>query len=129
MSEANLAIVRQMYDAFAKRDIDTIVDLVDPDIELHQTDLLPWGGDYHGHEGLMTFFGKLVEHIDSQVTHEKLISAGDHVVQVGRTSGTVNATGRTFSIDEVHVWKLRDGKAVHFESYVDTPAMLEALRS
>src|SRR5262249_12593682 len=68
-----------------------------------------------------------VEHIQSQVVMENLFSAGDHVVQTGRTHGTVVANGATFDIPETHVWEVRDGKVVALRAYIDTPAMLEAL--
>ena len=48
-------------------------------------------------------------------------------MQVGRTAGTVNATGVEFDVDEVHVLTLRDGKVVRFAATIDTPAMLDAL--
>jgi len=31
-------------------------------------------------------------------------------------------------VPEVHVWTLRDGKVTAAEFYIDTPAMLSALR-
>jgi ketosteroid isomerase-like protein len=48
-------------------------------------------------------------------------------VQIGRTAGTVVATGAPFDVAETHVWTVRDGRAVRFRAYVDTPAMLDAL--
>ena len=52
---------------------------------------------------------------------------GDSVVAVGHSHGTVKANGNSFDIAIVHVWHLRDGKAVLFEPYVDTAGMLKAL--
>ena len=46
-----------MYDAFAATDLETILAVTDPDIEVVQTPLLPWGGEFHGHDGLGDFFG------------------------------------------------------------------------
>jgi hypothetical protein len=66
----------------------------------------------------------LVEHIQSQVTTESLFSTGDHVVQSGRTCGTVVADGASFDVPEVQVWEVLDGKVVDFRAYIDTPAML-----
>jgi ketosteroid isomerase-like protein len=62
------------------------------------------------------------------VTTESLFAAGDHVVQAGRTRGKALANGASFDIPEVHVWELRDGKVVRYQVYIDTPAMLDALR-
>ena len=126
--EANVEVVRRMYEAFAATDLETILAVTDPGIEVVQTPLLPWGGEFHGQEGLGEFFGKLTGAISSRVTIHNVFAAGDQVVQVGRTAGTVNATGAEFDVDEVHVLTLRDGKVVRFAATIDTPAMLDALR-
>lgn len=125
--DANVKLVRRLYDAFAASDFDTILAVMDPELVVTQADALPWGGEFHGYEGLATFFGRLREHITSEVTHAALYGAGDHAVQFGRTAGTVNATGAAFDIDEMHLFTIRDGRVVRFEAYIDTPAMLSAL--
>jgi uncharacterized protein len=125
----NVSTIRRVYDAMQSRDANAMQELFAADITLRQSPQLPWGGEYQGHDGAFTFFLKLVEHIDSQVTTESLFAAGDHVVQTGRTRGTVVANGAPFDVAEVHVWELRAGKVVGFQAYIDTPAMLDALRS
>ena len=126
-ADDNLALTRRIYDAFAGRDVATLLEVMDDDIVLRQAPELPWGGEFHGHEGALTFFGTLIGTISSTVTAEGLFAAGDQVVQHGRTSGTVVATGAPFDVPEVHVWTFRDGRAVRFDAYIDTPAMLAAL--
>lgn len=125
----NVDLVHRLYAALAAVDLDTILQIFDPDVEVHQTDELPWGGDFQGHEGLGRFFGLLREHITSTVTIQTVYAAGDEVVQIGRTSGTVNATGNPFDVQEMHLLTVRDGKVVRFEAHIDTPAMVEALRT
>jgi ketosteroid isomerase-like protein len=124
----NVATIERVYHALAARDASAIQEVFAPDVTIRQSPELPWGGDYEGLDGAFTFFLTLVEHIESQVTTESLFAAGDHVVQTGRTRGTVRANGASFDIPEVHVWELRDGKVVRYQVYIDTPAMLEALR-
>lgn len=116
-----------LYNAFATRDMPKIFQIIDPEITVFQTDELPWGGDYKGYEGLRNFFGKLLEHLDSRVTPEEYIEAGDCVMAIGRTSGKIRKTGEDFDVRVAHLWTFRDGKAVRFEAYIDTPAMLSAL--
>jgi ketosteroid isomerase-like protein len=125
--EANVKTVRRLYDAFAATDLETILALTDLEIEIVQTPLLPWGGEFHGQEGLGEFFGKLTGAISSRVTIHNVFASGDQVVQVGRTAGTVNGSGVEFDVDEVHVLTLRNGKIVRFAATIDTPAMLDAL--
>jgi ketosteroid isomerase-like protein len=123
----NVELVRRLYAALAAVDLDAILEIFDAGVEVHQTPELPWGGDFHGHDGLGQFFGLLREHITSRVTIDSVYAAGDVVVQIGRTAGTVNATGTPFDVQEVHLLTVRDGKVVRFDAHIDTPAMLEAL--
>ena len=127
MAQSNVEAIQQLYVAFLKRELMTILKLVDTGIEVKQTELLPWGGHYKGLTGLQEFFSKLLAKVDSKVEFEHWIDAGDAVVAVGRSHGTVTATGKEFDVAVTHVWRLKNGKAVSFEAYVDTPAMLLAL--
>jgi uncharacterized protein len=125
----NTELIARTYRAMAEGDLETMLAIVDPSITIWQTEALPWGGRYEGIDGFAEFFGKLRGTITSKVAVEQIFGAGDHVVEVGRTRGTVNATGAEFDVAEVHVWELRDGKAVSFRAYIDTPAMLAALET
>lgn len=127
MEHPNVLVVRRLYDAMAAGDLDTIFEIFDANVEINQTPELPWGGEFHGHDGLGKFFGKLSNHISSKVTIEAVFAAGEKVVQVGRTAGTVKATDHAFDIHEVHILTIRDNKVVRFEAHIDTPAMLAAL--
>ena len=128
MSASNLKLVRELYDAFARRVIPVVLAWLHPDVEMQQTELVPWGGRYRGHEGAREFFARVIGAIDSAVTIERFIDAGDHVA-VGRTRGRTREGGVAFDMAVVHVWTVRDGRITRFEVYIDTPAMREALAS
>ena len=98
-----------------------------PDFVVTQDARLPWGGRYEGPDGFATLGLALLEAIDSKVTTDALFEADGDVFQVGRTRGTVQATGATFDIPEVHRWTIADGLAVRAHFAIDTPAMLTAL--
>jgi ketosteroid isomerase-like protein len=126
MSE-NTELVVRIYDAMAARDLDALLTMIDPSVTVWQTEELPWGGHYEGIEGFGAFALNLIGTITSAVEIERIYEAGNHVVQSGRTRGTVNATGVEFDVAETHIWELRDGKAVAMRAYIDTPAMRAAL--
>jgi ketosteroid isomerase-like protein len=85
VSAASLQIVRDLYEAFARRDLPAVVGWLAGDCEIRQTERLPSGGRYRGHDGARQFFAKLTGSVDSMVTVEPLIDAEDHVAVVGRT--------------------------------------------
>lgn len=117
----------RLYIAFVERDIPTIIGIVDPEIMVSQTELLPWGGTYQGLEGLQQFFGKLLTHINSQVEITEFIEAENKVILIGNTRGTVLANGNPFDVRLAHVWTFCDGKAWRFEAHIETEKMLQAL--
>ena len=123
----SIETVQSIYDAFARGDLEAVMNECAADVVITQDPALPWGGRYVGRDGLAEFASKLVGTIESKVDTEQLFEAGDHVVQQGRTKGTVRNNGAPFDIPECHVWTLRDGVVVKAEFYIDSPAMLAAL--
>ncbi len=129
MPRDNVTVVRDGYEAFRRGDIQAIFGVLDPDVEFSQSDEVPWGGRYRGHDQVRVFFERLTSSIESRVDPDRFVDAGDVVVAVGHTRGVARATGKSFEVPAVHVWTLRDGKVVRFEAYIDHPRMLAALRS
>ena len=124
---SNIAIIRELYEAFATDGLDRVLELCDPDCVVTQDPALPWGGRHQGLDGVATFGALLGGTIHSVITSDELFEAGDRVIQYGRSRGTVLSSGATFDSPEVHVWTLRDGKVAAAEFYVDTVEMLRAL--
>ena len=128
MSQENVAVVRSAYDAFRRGNVQMIFHLLHAEIEIYQSEGVPWGGTYKGHQEIASFIEKLTETIESRVEPDQYIEdEAGHVVAVGHTRGRVRATGREFDVPAVHVWTIREGKAVKFEAYIDTAEMRVAL--
>jgi hypothetical protein len=125
----DVAIVQAIYAAMAERDITALVALLDPEVVITQDPALPWGGRHVGHDGFARFGLTLTGTIDSAVTTDAVFRADGDVVQVGRTRGTVRASGAPFDVAEVHRWTIRAGRAVAAHFSIDTDAMLAALAS
>ena len=137
MHPDNVTAVRNLYDAYRRQDTAAFFQSLDPEVEVYQSESLPWGGRYKGTDqvkgfGMTLMLGnitsKLTEHFDARVEVDQIIDTGDHVVAVGRSRGRVRANGQQFDLAVAHVWTLRQGKVRRFEVYLDTPAMLNALR-
>ena len=127
MSSKPIEVIQQLYGAFDRRDVAQIFGLFSSDIEIVQSEEVPWGGVYRGHEEAREFFTKLTERINSTLEIERYIVAEDQVAVVGWTCGTVNATGAKYRVPIVHTWKVRDGKAVRVHFLIDNATMLAAL--
>jgi hypothetical protein len=124
---APVEVVEAIYEGFRQKDMAKVFGVLAADVEMTQSTELPWGGIYRGHEGAREFFGRLRSNVNSSVTIERMISAGDHVAAIGWTEGTVNATGAAFRVPIVHLWEVRAGKGVRVQFCIDHPTMLQAL--
>jgi ketosteroid isomerase-like protein len=125
MDTKSIEIIAELYAALARRDLPAIMKLIDPEIIVWQIPLLPWGGEYHGIEGVQQFFGQLFRLVDSQLSVEEFIDTGDRVIVIGWARGQVKATG---VVRAVHVWTVKGGRGARFEPNVDTPKMVEVLK-
>ena len=123
----NVETVKQVYDAFRRRDLAAALALCAPDVVIDQSGEVPWGGHYEGHEGARTFHARLARLIDSTLAPESFIDAGDSVVAIGRTRGTVRLDGARYDVPIAHVWTLRGGLVVRAQYFIDNPTMLVAL--
>lgn len=128
MSAADLETMRGLYDAFARRDLDSLRAAIHPSFVMEQSEVFPWGGKCRGPDGFFAFLGSLLSYVDPTLEIEDLFDAGDHIVQVGYTTGTVLAHGTPFRVRELHIWQLRDGLLTSYQIHVDAAAMLAALR-
>ncbi len=127
MTVANIEVIKRIYEAFARQDLEGVLALVDTECVVTQDASLPWGGRYVGHDGVSTFAFALMESSDSAVIVESLFEADGRVIQCGRSRGTVRANGKVFDVPEVHIWTVKDGKVLAAHFAIDTPAMLAAL--
>jgi len=123
----NLALVRKVYEAFDNQDLVALLELTHPECVVTQDSSLPWGGTFVGHEGVTSFAMLLLGTVSSTLATGELFEADGKVIQSGRTSGTVLASGKAFDVPEVHVWTIKDNKIIGAHFSIDTPAMAAAL--
>jgi len=127
MSEQdNLRLVQEGYGDFSRGDIQTLLGKFADDIEWVIPGSNPLSGTYKGRNRVGDFFKRLSDLTEiSAFEPREFIAQGDKVVVLGRETGQVKSTGRTFQSDWAMAFTLRDGKVVRFQEYADT-ANLEA---
>jgi hypothetical protein len=127
VSRPAIEVIEAIYEAFELRDMPAVFKLFSAGIEIVQTDRLPWGGTFQGHDGARRFLTGLTSQINPSLRIDRFIICGDEVVAIGWTRGKVNATGAAYRAPIVHVWRVREGKATRVQFFVDGPVMLAAL--
>jgi uncharacterized protein len=113
MSQANVELVRTIYERFRAGDPDGALALHDPEVEVHDRPEVPDPQVYRGHQGVLSSLSASRAAFQGlDVLPEEFLEVGDRVIVVFRFQGTGRESG--IPIDErlAHVWTIRDGKAV-----------------
>ena len=131
MSQENVELMRGLYDAFGRGDVEAVLGRMDEGIEWNEAenfiyaDRNPYVGPQAVLEGVFMRLGS--EWDDFTVTPEEWLDAGNHVVVLGTYTGTHRETGREVRAQFAHVWGVRGGKVVSFQQYTDTKQFADAL--
>ena len=129
--EENIRIVQQLYAAFAKRDINTIVGLLSSEVEWGEPEnpFNPAGGKRHGHQGFLEWLNIGRQAEDIQVLEpRKMLTDDDSVAVVGYMKCLAIPTGKTYESDFVHLVTIKGGKVTKFQEFFDTYVAGEAFR-
>jgi ketosteroid isomerase-like protein len=127
VSQENVEIVRELWDAYLRGDYAAVFSALDPEIEFRPPPEFPDFQIYHGHEGIRRAFsswlGTWEEH-RSEVP--EYIDAGDQVVATNHQWGKVKGTGTEVENTAYNVLTLRAGKVIRYEMFFERRAAFEA---
>jgi SnoaL-like domain len=126
MSQENVDLMLEFYDAFNRRDWDAFVPLVDDEVEI-ESRLVAMEGGYHGHEGLRRWWDDFLGAFpDYSLDIEELRDLGD--VTLGHLRGWGHAADSTTPLvdSEWHPVRWRDGKVVWWRNCLTEAEALEA---
>lgn len=125
---SNVDVIAALYQSFGNGDIPAVLSHFDAAIDWQEPESLPLKGQTGPQAVAEHIFGAVIQLVpDLKVLPSEIHGAGDVVFGVGTYTGTGAATGRALEAPFVHVWRMRDGKAVGFRTYTDTHAWLKAL--
>jgi uncharacterized protein len=121
--QENIALVKKLYEAFARGDVQTILDHLTEDVQWSNPgpSIVPYFGDRTGPGPVREFFDQLVGTQENvNLTIDQFIAQGDAVATLGRFTGRVKATGRPFNSLVGHFFTIRDGKVARWIGLGDT---------
>ncbi len=130
MSEVDVSTLRRAYEAFNRGDQEGTVKDFDPDIEWHELEGNPQSpGIFRGTDAVVgEVFAAISEHWEEfEADPHDFIDAGEHIIVTGHFRGRPKGEGGTLDAHFAHVWRMRDGKAVHFTNYADTMMWARAM--
>lgn len=117
MSGSNSTVIRNAYDDFAKGNVPSVFAVFDPSITWHVPGHGPLSGDYTGHDQIDAFFQRTMQLSDGTFRIEVHNVLGEDDLVVALVTVLAKRNGSSASFPDVHVWRMRNGKAIEFREY------------
>ena len=128
MSADNIEVVRSIYEAFGRGDVDAVFGAMSDNIEWDESPGMPYGGVYHGRDEIVTkVFGPILTDVDGftadpeeilSLDENRVLAQGQHAGQGAR--GMVDARF-------IHIWTIQDGKVTRYQQLADTKRFCDAV--
>jgi len=129
MSEENVEVVRRAYEAFARGDLDGVLEAMDPDVEWAPA-IAPLLGvePVRGKDALRRFFTQQLPEgfVDFEATPSSIEDLGDTVLVNVRYFGRGRVSGVPVSLEVFSLITLSGGQVVTLRDYETRVAALEA---
>ena len=130
MSNANVKFVQDLYAAFKRRDLQTVLDGLAPEVSwgmVGRAEDVPMAGLRHGKAGAADFFRIMAETVEmTSFEPREFLAAEDKVFISGHWSWIMRNNGRSGENDWLHVFTIRDGKVVSWRGHNDTGLLAAA---
>jgi ketosteroid isomerase-like protein len=131
VSKEDVEAFRRGLDMFNRRDVEALLEELDPEVEWHPALPVLVGGEatvYRGHGGVREMLRDLYEAFaETHVEIWEIRDLGDRLVAIGRT----RARGRESGAETESPWgcvtQYKDGRAIRIRTYLDPKEALEAV--
>jgi ketosteroid isomerase-like protein len=128
VTEDDIATLVGGYEAWNRGEFGAVLELVDPEIEWQPGFGALEAGEHRGADGFQEFVESWLESFDDfHIEPELLIQKDDTVIVVGRQHGRGHGSGIELETRVVHVWTIREGRAVGWWSPRTVDEALAAL--
>jgi ketosteroid isomerase-like protein len=128
MSAEEVELIRRWTDAFNRRDFDTMLDSLDPEVELHEWPTAPGAETYRGPEGALRAIDKWFDVWEwMRVEIEDIVEAGNDRVLV-TLHQRAKGKGSTIEVEikSFNVYTFRDGRLFRIELFTELEPALES---
>ncbi|MFF9808257.1 nuclear transport factor 2 family protein [Streptomyces coeruleorubidus] len=123
----HLTLIRRVYESRMAPEVTS--EVMAPDLVWDITPGFPNSGVYHGWDSVAAdFFAKMTEYESfGPVPEEFYADDAGHVFVFGHYHAETK-TGNTADVRFLHLWTVRDGKAVRMQQIADSHVLQEALK-
>jgi hypothetical protein len=123
----NIAMLRRGYEAISRGDFDSVMEMLDPEIVMHDRPESPDAGTYHGHAGALEALRQTDDFFDDvEMAPEEMHESGDQIVVVLTLRGRGRESGVPVEERIAHLWTVREGRALALRAFTDPGDALRA---
>ncbi len=125
----NALLLRRLYDAFGEGELDVITGSLTEDFALHVVGRNPLAGDYAGKDGLLFFLGKSVVVVGDTLKIVLDAVLADDELAVAFERVTAHREGKSLDVQDVTVYRFRDGLIAEMTMVSTNPCVHDAFWS
>jgi ketosteroid isomerase-like protein len=130
MSQENVEALKRGVDAANRRDIESFLETLDPEVEWHPGLAALLEGEatvYRGREEVREMFQDYFEAFaDLRFEISEIRDLGDRILAVGEMRGRGTESGVEIESPWAYLIQVRNGKATHVRTYLDPKEAFEA---
>jgi ketosteroid isomerase-like protein len=125
MSQENVEVVRELWDAYSRGDIDRVIALSDPYVVLVTLE----EGPLYGPDAVRANYARWMEawEEEPETTVDEVIGTGDHVLVIACFQGRGRGSGVRVEQRLYEVYTLRNGSILRVDEFSDRATALEAV--
>jgi ketosteroid isomerase-like protein len=128
MSQQNVEVVRQGFDAFSRGGIEAALEAFDPEVEIEYGGLLlDADASYRGYAGVRRLVELWAESVVLRTEVEEFVDAGDDVVVILHTGMQGKSSGAESDARSGQVLTVHNSKVVRWRIYSSRSEALQAV--
>lgn len=130
MSQENVEAFKRGAEAYNRRDVDALLNELDPEVEWYSALLIPFGGEAtvsRGHHGVRQLLGEVYEALaEIHLDYSEIRDLGDRIVGIGRIRTRGKLSGAVTELAFGTVTDMKNGRASRIWTYLDPQEALDA---
>ena len=130
MSQENVETFKRAIGAYNRRDVESLLETLDPEIEWYSALMVPMGGKatvFRRYEGIRELFRQLDEVLDDwHAEYPEIRDLGDLIVAIGHVHTRGRGSGAETESPIATVCDIRNGTAIRIRTYLDPKEALQA---
>jgi ketosteroid isomerase-like protein len=117
--EESLAHAREQLAAFERGDLEAVLELLHPEVEIYSPPELANSGTFHGREGYLEWSQEWFDAWDEfEIEATSIEAVGEHHVLTSvRQRGRGKGSGIEVTMDACYMGEIHDGRATRFHLY------------